>query len=119
MCVARHAQVTQNKRFVISLQYFKKELSDEVDFLHADKHESLLQIDTMILVGMVKHSQSYQNSKLAMSLQYLKKQVRAEVVFLHADKHQTLIQVYFNTLVKKVSYKGPSINYMRPHLVIF
>ena len=27
-------------------------------FLHADKHESLLQIDTMILMGMVKHSQS-------------------------------------------------------------
>ena len=29
-------------------------MSDEVDFLHADKHENLLQIDTMISVGMVK-----------------------------------------------------------------
>ena len=26
-------------------------MSDEVDFLHAGKHESLLQIDTMILMG--------------------------------------------------------------------
>ena len=26
-------------------------MSNEVDFLHADKHESLLQIDTMILMG--------------------------------------------------------------------
>ena len=89
------------------LQYLKKEVSDEeaIDFLHADKHESLLQIDTMILMGMVKHSQSSQNSKFAMSLQYLKKEVRDEVDFLHADKHQSFLQVDFNTLGIKVSYK--------------
>ena len=29
------------------LQYLKKEVSDEIDFLYANKHESLLQIDTM------------------------------------------------------------------------
>ena len=79
--------------------------SDEVDFLHADKHESLLQIDSMILMGMVKHSQSSQNSKFAMSLQYLKKEVKDEVDFLHADKHQSFLKVYFNTLGIKVSYK--------------
>ena len=56
-------------------------MSDEADFLHADKHESLLQIDTMILIGIVKYSQSYQNSKFKMSLQYLKKEVRDEVDF--------------------------------------
>ena len=55
------------------LYCLKKEVSDEVDFLHADKHQSYLQIDTMILMGMVKQSQSSQNSKFAMSLQYLKK----------------------------------------------
>ena len=27
-------------------------------FLHAKKHDSLLQIDTMTLIGIVKHSQS-------------------------------------------------------------
>ena len=43
---------------------------NEADFLNADKHESLLHID-MILMGMVKHSQSSQNSKFAISLQYL------------------------------------------------
>ena len=42
--------------FAISLQYLQKEVSDEVDFLHADKHESLLEIDTMILMGMIKYS---------------------------------------------------------------
>ena len=105
MCVIRHAQITENKKFAISLQYRKKEVNDEVDFLYTGKHENLLQIDTMILVGMVKHLQSSQNSKFAMSLQYLKKQGRYEVDFLHADKHHIGLQVYFNTLSTKVSYK--------------
>ena len=29
----------------MSLQYLKKEVRDEVDFLHADKHQSLLQVN--------------------------------------------------------------------------
>ena len=40
VCVTRHAQIIQNNKFAISLHYPKKEMSDEVDFLHADKHES-------------------------------------------------------------------------------
>ena len=56
MCMARHAQIIQNKRLTISLQYLKKEASNEGDFLHGDELESLLQIDTMILVRIVKHS---------------------------------------------------------------
>ena len=81
MCVTRHAQITQNNKCAISLQYFKKDVSDKVDFLHADKHESLLQIDAMILMGVVKHSQSSQNSKFAMSLQYLENKVIDEVAY--------------------------------------
>ena len=87
------------------MQYLKKEVSDEVDFLHADKHESFLQIHVMIFMGMVKHSQSSHNSKFAMSFQYLKQEVRDEVAFLHADKHQSFLQSDFNTLSIKVSYK--------------
>ena len=67
MCVVGHAQITQNNKFAISLQYLKKEVSNEVYFLHTDKHESLLQTDAMILKGKVKHSQSFQKSKFAMS----------------------------------------------------
>ena len=74
-------------------------------FLHADMDESLLHIDTVILMEMVKHSQSSQTRKLAMSLQYLKKEVRNEVDFLHADKHESFLQVDFNILGIKVSYK--------------
>ena len=49
--MTRHALITQNYKFAISLRYFKKEVSDEVDFLHADKdesYESFLQIDTIL-----------------------------------------------------------------------
>ena len=42
---------TQNNKFSIPLQCHKKEVSDEVDFLHADKDENYLQIDTMIFDG--------------------------------------------------------------------
>ena len=51
VCVVKHTWITQNNKFAISLQYLKKEVSDEVDFLHADKHESFLQIDTVIFDG--------------------------------------------------------------------
>ena len=81
MYVARHAQITQNKKFFISLQYIIREVNDEVDFLHADKHENLLQIDTMILMDMVKHFQSFQNSKCTMSVQYHKKEDRDKLIF--------------------------------------
>ena len=105
MYVARHAQITQNKMFAIYPQYLKKKMNDKVDVLHAGKHENLLQIGTMILMGMVKGFQSFQNSKFAMSSQYLKKEVRDEVDFLHADKHQSVVQVDFNTWDTKVFHK--------------
>ena len=54
MRVARHTQITQ---FSISLQYLKSEVNGEVDFLHAGKRENLLQVDTIILMEMVKHFQ--------------------------------------------------------------
>ena len=42
LCTARHAQITQNNKYVIFLQSVKKEGSDEVDFLYQDTHESFL-----------------------------------------------------------------------------
>ena len=48
MYVARHAQINRDNKFSISLQYLKKEVSDEADFFHADKDESSLRIYTMI-----------------------------------------------------------------------
>ena len=42
-------------------------MSDEVDFLHADKHESLLQIDIMILMGGGQAFPKFPNRKFAIS----------------------------------------------------
>ena len=90
---------------VISLQYLKREVNDEVDFLHAGKHENLPQIEAMILMGMVKHFQSSQNSRFTMYVQYLKKEDSDNAAFLHANKYQSGLQVDFNTLGTKVDYK--------------
>ena len=79
----------------------KKEVRDEVDFLHGDKHQvsgklisslgylSFLQGDSIIILFMmiIKDSQSTLSSKFAISLQYLEKEVRNGVHFLHRDKH--------------------------------
>ena len=100
MCVARHSQITQNKKFAISLQYLKREVNDKVDILHAGKHEILLQIDTMILIEMIKHFQSSQYSKFAISVQYLKKEAEDKLIFCM----QISIEVAFNILGTKVGF---------------
>ena len=38
----KHSQSSQNSMFAMSLLYLKKEVRDEIDFLHAD---SFLQVD--------------------------------------------------------------------------
>ena len=45
VCVTRHSQGTQNKKFA----YLQKRVADEVDFLPADKHESFPQADNITL----------------------------------------------------------------------
>ena len=45
MGMVKDSQNSQKSKFVMSLQYLKKEVRDEVDFLHADKHQSFLQAD--------------------------------------------------------------------------
>ena len=86
----------------LSLQYPKKEVCDEVDFLHADKNESAPQIDTMIFDGDGKIFHKFPKWQ-TMSLQYLKKEVGDEVNFVQAGKHQSFLQVDINFLGIKVS----------------
>ena len=88
MGMVKHSQSYQNSRFAMSLQYLKKDVRDEVDFLLADKHQSFLQVDLntlsikilnkvilSLLMGMFTHSQSTQSIKLAITLQYLTNEV--------------------------------------------
>ena len=66
------------------LQYLKKEVRDEIDFLQAEQHQNFLQVDfntlstrffykviLSLLMGMIKHSQSSQSNKLVTAFQYL------------------------------------------------
>ena len=81
-------------------------LSDAIDILHADKHESLVQIYIKIFWWV--WSSIPKVSKLS-SLQCFynipKKKVRNEVDFFHVDKHRSFLPVDFNTLGIKVFYK--------------
>ena len=49
VCVIRLVVSTQNNKFAISSQHLKENRKNEVDFLIADKHQKLIQIDTIIL----------------------------------------------------------------------
>ena len=55
MKMVKHSQSSQNSKFAVSLQYLRKEVKDEVNFLQADKHESLLNISFNILVIKVSY----------------------------------------------------------------
>ena len=113
MGMVKHSQSSQNNKFAISLQYLKKEVRDEVDFLHVDRDQSFLHVDfnnlgikvsykviLSLLMGMIKHSQSTQSNKFAISLQYLKKEVRNGVRFLHEDKHQIFYKLALSFLME-------------------
>ena len=67
-------------KFAIFLQYLMKSEWDKVDCLHVQDHEGFLQINTMVLIGMVKHSKVAIKVNLQ-SLQYLKQQVKDELIF--------------------------------------
>ena len=69
-------------------------MNDEVDFLHAEKHEGFLKINTMILIGMIKHSQSSQNRKSVYLYKISKKKKSQGWSFLHADTHPSWIQYF-------------------------
>ena len=44
MVIARHPQSNQNNKFAKPLQYLKKELRNDVDFLPTDKHQDFRQV---------------------------------------------------------------------------
>ena len=99
----------QNNKFAISLQYLKKESSDEVDFLHTDKDESLLQIDSIILIGMLKYSWVREIASLQCLYDISKKKLKTNVILYMQIKHQRFLKVYFKTLPIKVSYTQPAL----------
>ena len=107
MGMGKHSQSFQNSKLAMSLQYLKKEVRGEVDFLYADKHQNFLQVEfntlgikvsykviLSLLIGMIKHSQITQSNK------YLKKEVRDEFRYLHRDKHQSFYKLALSFLME-------------------
>ena len=82
-------------------------MSGEIDFLYVNKNESLIQIDIMNLIGIVKQSQSSQNSMVTMSLQYIKKEIRREIVF----SLQMNIKIYYMLISTLWASKLPTRRY--------
>ena len=48
VCIAWHAQSTQNSTFTKSLKYLRENEKDEVDFLSSDKRQRFLQSEIII-----------------------------------------------------------------------
>ena len=69
-------------------------MSDEVDFLHADKHESLLQIDTMILTGWSSISKVPKIASLQCLYNISKKKLKMKLIFYM----QISIKVFFKLI---------------------
>ena len=65
------SSISRVPKIAISLQYLEKEVKDEVDFLHADKHPSFLKVyfntlDTKVsykvdIIIINRHDQAYSN----------------------------------------------------------
>ena len=50
------------------MQYLKKKVvRDGVDLLHVNIHQSVLQVDTIVLVRLARHASSSYNSKFEIS----------------------------------------------------
>ena len=70
MEMVNYSQSSQNSKFRMPLQYLIKEVRDEIDFFHTDKHQSFLQVDfntlgikvsykviLPLLMGIIKNSE--------------------------------------------------------------
>ena len=100
LCVARHAQSNQNKKFAYLCNISRKCLG-KVDYFRAHKHKTFLQADGITLFCLqinvkdffnlillfqacvARHSHITQKTKFAISLQCLKKEVSDEVDFFY------------------------------------
>ena len=94
MGMVKHFQSSQNSKFAMSLKYLRYEVWVEVAFLHADKHQSGLQVDVKtlatkvsykmilsLLMSMMKHSQSFRSNKFANLCNMSKKNLGMGYIF--------------------------------------
>ena len=73
---------------------------DAVDFLHADKHGSLLQIDTKIFWWVWSSLTEVPEKGSLQCFYNIPKKVRVEVDFFDVDKHQSFLTVDLKVIMK-------------------
>ena len=93
MGIVKHSQSSQNSKFTMSLQYFKREVRDKVDFLYADKHQSFLQGDTIITDGHDQAFSKYSNNRFANIFTISQKRRYEASSEARKSLHQVLIQI--------------------------
>ena len=91
MSMIKHSQSTQSNKFLISLQYLKKDVRNGVHFLHADKHQSFYKLALLFLMEETRHVQIIQNRNLIIFLQYIKKKVLQLLQLLNLVVTRTLL----------------------------
>ena len=82
---------------------------DELDFLHFDKHQTFLQVDSIVFAGRGQARLKYPEY-FAISLQYIKKEGRDEDGFWHGDKHQTFLRVGIINFGGQASHVQSTVN---------
>ena len=110
--MVKHSQSLPKSKLVMSLQFLKKEARDDVNFLHAEKHQSFLQVGFNTLGVKVSYKWCYHywcvSSSIlkvlkVISFHYLyniSKEVVNGVYFLHAQKHQSFYKLALSFLWK-------------------
>ena len=93
MHVITFAQIPQNNKFAISLQYLKEEVRNGSHFLHADKRQSFHKLVLSFLMEVARHVQVNQNRKLVVFLQYIKTNCCNCFVFYCDSKHSYFMRV--------------------------
>ena len=113
MGMVKYPQSFQSSKFAMSLQYLKKEVRDEVDSLHADKHQSFLQVDfntlevkvvykviLSLLMDMIKHFQGTRCNKFVISfaiyMSKKKKKLGIEFIFCMQINIKTSTNWHYN-----------------------
>ena len=74
------------------MQYLKEEVNDKIYFCHAEKHQTFLQVDLIILGVRSEACLKYLKQEVFVSLQYIQNIMEDQVFFLPVDKCEIFLQ---------------------------
>ena len=86
VCVTRHAQSTQNKKFPYLCNISRKAWEMKLIICRQINAKYFYKVVVSLWLCIARYAQGTQNNKFTVSLQYLKENVKDGVYFLPADK---------------------------------